>query len=210
MDAELFPVGEAVKQGRFAAIFRAVQLAFVHHQVPVELNFDRALDQAYQRSFRGQTPIHHRRRRFQKNRRSIRLRSSFLAVANGPYYGSNFTVCPGAEVDDGLLSIGIFRDFSKRELLFHFCQSVAGRRQYHPKLEMFKCAWLEVSSKEELPVHADGNPVGTTPVRFGVRRNALTVVAPPEKTPATPRMPLTRQLRLHCRRSEARPFRNCM
>jgi diacylglycerol kinase (ATP) len=179
VDAQLFPLGEAVKQGRFVAIFRAVRLAFAHQQTAVELNFDRPLDKAYQRSFRGQSPVRHRRRRFRNNRRRIRLRSSFLAIGNGPYYGSNFTVCPGAKLDDGLLSVGVFRDFSKRELVFHFLSISRGRRQYHPKLEMFECAWLEVTAKEEQQVHVDGRPVGTTPVRFGVRRNALTVLTPP-------------------------------
>jgi diacylglycerol kinase (ATP) len=180
VDAQLFPLGEAVKQGRFAAIFRAARLAFVHQQEAVELNFDRPLDRAYQRSFRGQSPVRHRRRRFLNNRRRIRLRSSFLAVANGPYYGRNFTVCPGARLDDGLLSVGVFRDFSKRELLSHFLSISRGRRQYHPKLEMFECAWLEVTAQEKLQVHVDGIPVGTTPVRFSVRRKALTVLTPPE------------------------------
>jgi diacylglycerol kinase (ATP) len=178
IDAQLFPLGEAVKQGRFAALLGAARLAFAHQQAAVELNFDRPVDRAYQRSFRGQTPVRHRRRRFQKNRRRIRLRSSFLAVANGPYYGSNFTVCPEARLDDGLLSVGVFRDFSKRELLAHFWSISRGRRQYHPKLEMFECAWIEVTAPEKLPVHVDGQPVGTTPVRFGLRRNGLTVVAP--------------------------------
>jgi diacylglycerol kinase (ATP) len=180
VDAQLFPLGEAVKQGLFAAIFLAARLAFIHQQAAVELNFDRPLDRAYQRSFRGQSPVHHRRRRFRNDRRRIRLRSSFLAVANGPYYGSNFTVCPGARPDDGLLSFGVFRDFSKRELLFHFVSISRGRRQYHPKLEMFECAWLEVTAQEKLQVHVDGNPIGTTPVRFSVRRNALTVLTPPD------------------------------
>ena len=178
VDAQLFPLGEAVKQGRFAAIFHAARLALIHQQVAGELNFDRPLDRAYQRSFRGQSPVCHRRRRFRNNRRRIRLRSSFLAVANGPYYGGNFTVCPGARLDDGLLSVGVFRDFSKRELLFHFLSISRGRRQYHPKLEMFECAWLEVTAQEKLQVHVDGNPVGTTPVRFSIRRNALTVLTP--------------------------------
>jgi diacylglycerol kinase (ATP) len=178
VDAQLFPIGEEMKQGRFAAIFRAVRVAFAHQQTAIELNFDRPLDRAYQRSFRGQSPVRHRRRRFRNNRRRIRLRSSFLAVGNGPYYGSNFTVCPGAKLDDGLLSVGVFRDFSKRELLTHFLSISRGRRQYHPKVEIFECAWLEVTSTEKLQVHVDGHLVGTTPVRFGVRRNALTVVAP--------------------------------
>jgi diacylglycerol kinase (ATP) len=179
MDAELLPLGEAVKQGRFAAILRAIQLAVGYHQTAVELSFDRPLDRAYQRSFRGQSPVRHRRRRFQKSRRRIRLRGSFVAVANGPYYGSNLMISPTAKLDDGLLSVGVFRDFSKRELLLHFWSISRGRRQYHPKLEMFECRWLEVTAGENLPVHVDGQRIGTTPVRFGIRRNALTVLVPP-------------------------------
>jgi diacylglycerol kinase (ATP) len=178
VDAQLFPLGEALKQGRFAPVLRLARVAFVHRQTAVELKFDRPLEQAYQRSFRGQSPIRHRRRRFRKDRRRIHLRSSFVAVGNGPYYGGNFTVCPGARLDDGLLSVGVFRDFSKRELLFHFLSISRGRRQYHPKLEIFECGWLEVMAEEKLQVHVDGLPVGTTPVRFGVRPKALSVMVP--------------------------------
>jgi diacylglycerol kinase family enzyme len=52
-----------------------------------------------------------------------------------------------------------------------------GRRQYHPKLEMFEGQTLEVSSSKPLSVHVDGQPIGTTPVRFRVLPKALTVVA---------------------------------
>src|SRR5260221_3702899 len=147
-----------------AAIFRAVRLAFVHQQTAVELNFDRPINRAYQRSFRGQSPVRYRRQRFRNNRRRIRLRSSFLAVGNGPYYGSNFTVCPVGKLDDGLLSVGVFRDFSKRELLFQFLSISPGRRQYHPKFEMFECAWLEVNAKEDLQVRVDDHQDEASPV----------------------------------------------
>ena len=95
----------------------------------------------------------------------------------GPFYGSNFAVCPGAILDDGLLSISVFRDFSKLELVWHFRSISRGRRQYHPKLEMFEGKTLEVSSSKPLSVHVDGQPIGTTPVRFRVLPKALKVVA---------------------------------
>jgi diacylglycerol kinase (ATP) len=176
VDAKLFPLGESLKQGRLAAIFRALQVAFMHRQSGMVLRFDRSLETAYQRSFRGRTPLQHRRRRFLKDREQIHLRGSFLTIANGPYYGSNFMVMPGAKLDDGLLSVGVFRDFSKRELLAHFWSISRGRRQYHPKLETFECAWLEVTAKEPLPVHADGQPIGTTPVRFEIVPKAVSVL----------------------------------
>jgi hypothetical protein len=67
--------------------------------------FDRPVKEAYKRSFRGQFSLSARRRRFKRRKRTIKIRCSFIAVGNGPFYGSNFAVCPGAMLDDGLLSI---------------------------------------------------------------------------------------------------------
>ncbi len=177
VDAQLFPMGEDVKRGRLRALLRAFSLAAKHTQLPVELSFDRPVAAAYLESFRGQTSVRHRRRRFRRSRRDVKLRCSFVAVGNGPYYGSNFTICPGASLDDGLLRIAVYRDFSKRELLTHLWSISRGRYQYSPKLELFECGTLEVRSRRRLFVHVDGHPIGTTPVRFGTIERGLTIVA---------------------------------
>lgn len=176
VDAELFPIGELVKQGRFTMIFRAIRLALRYRQAAVLLRFDRSVSEAYQSSRRGLSPVRHRRRRFRSTRNHVRLRCSFLAVANGPYYGTNFAICPTAGLDDGLFTIGVFRDFSKRELATHLWSISRGRYHYHPKMEIFEVESFEVSARRALFVHVDGLPIGTTPVRFRVLREALTVM----------------------------------
>jgi diacylglycerol kinase (ATP) len=178
VDADLFPIGEEMKSGRFGGIGRAFRLALMHRQKSVELRFDRPVDEAYQSSFRGKAPLKRRRRRFRNLKKSLRLRCSFVAVGNGPYYGTNFNVCPGAILDDGLLSIGVYRDFSKLELLRHFRSISRGRRQLNPKMEMFTAKMMEVWSGTRLSVHVDGHPIGTTPVRFDVLPKALKVITP--------------------------------
>jgi diacylglycerol kinase (ATP) len=178
VDAELFPMGEEVKQGKLRGLLRALSLAAKHSQLPVELSFDRPVAAAYLQSFRGQTSVRHLRKRFRRSRQRVKLRCSFVAVGNGPYYGGNFTICPGASLDDGLLRIAVYRDFSKRELLTHLWSISRGRYQYSPKLELFECRTLEVRSRHRLFVHVDGNPIGTTPVRFGTIERGLTVFAP--------------------------------
>jgi diacylglycerol kinase (ATP) len=177
VDAEMFPIGEEIKQGRVVSVLRAIRAAFLHRQTRVELRFDRPLNEAYRMSYRGETPLSRRRRRFRKSRRRIRVRCSFVAVANGPFYGSNLTVCPGARMDDGLLTIAVYRDFSKLELALHLWSISRGRYRHHPKMEMFDSSSLEVACRKPLSVHVDGNIIGTTPVRFGVIRRALTVLA---------------------------------
>jgi len=179
VDAELFPIGEMVKQGRFTMIFRALRLALRHRQAAVLLQFDRPVSEAYQSSLRGLSPVRHRRRRFRSMRHRVRLRCSFLAVANGPYYGTNFAICPTAKLDDGLFTIGVFRDFSKRELVTHFWSITGGRYHFHPKMEVFEVGSFEVNARRALFVHVDGMPIGTTPVRFRVLHEALTVTVKP-------------------------------
>jgi diacylglycerol kinase (ATP) len=180
VDADLFPIGEQVKSGRFSGILRAIRLALMYKQTSITLRFDRPVDAAYRESFRGKS-LPRRRKRFRKSQSFLTIRCSFIAIGNCPYYGSNFNVCPGALLDDGLLSIGVYRDFSKRELFWHFWSISGGRRQYNPKLEMFEAKMVEVTPKRLLSVHVDGKPIGTTPVRFEVRPGALQVLAPARK-----------------------------
>ena len=177
VDADLFPIGEEVKSRRFQDIGRAIRLALGYRQSPVKLQFDRSVNAAYQNSFVGSEPLKRRRRRFRDPNSAVRLRCSFVAVGNGPYYGGNFNVCPGAILDDGLFSIGVYRDFSKLELLRHFWSISGGHRHYNPKMEMFAAKRVEISSGMRLSVHVDGHPIGTTPVRFEVLPRALKVVA---------------------------------
>ncbi|HZC59942.1 MAG TPA: diacylglycerol kinase family protein [Chthoniobacterales bacterium] len=179
VDADLFPIGEEVKAGRFHGIGRAVRLALLHRQAAVELRFEGPVAAAYKRSFRGAAPLKRRRRRFLGAKNRVRLRCSLVVIGNGPYYGGNFNVCPGAALDDGLFSIAVYRDFSKLELLRHFWAISGGHRHYDPKMEMFTASRVEIWSGKRLSVHVDGHPIGTTPVRFDVLPRALKVITSP-------------------------------
>jgi diacylglycerol kinase (ATP) len=178
VDADLFPIAEEVKSGRFHRIGRAIRLALSHRQAPVEMRFDRPVIIAHQSSLRGMIPLKRRRRRFLGHKNRVRLRCSFVVIGNGPYYGGNFNVCPGAVLDDGLFSISVYRDFSKLELLSHFWSISGGRRLYSPKMEVFTAHRVEIWSRRSLSVHVDGQYIGTTPVQFDVLPRALKVIAP--------------------------------
>jgi diacylglycerol kinase (ATP) len=167
-----------MKSGRFYRIGRAIRLALSHRQARVEMRFDRPVIIAHQSSFRAMIPQKRRQRRFLGHKNRVRLRCSFVAIGNGPYYGGNFNVCPGAVLDDGLFSISVYRDFSKLELLRHFWSISGGRRRYSPKMEMFEANRVEIRSRRNLSVHVDGQLIGTTPVRFDVLPQALKVIAP--------------------------------
>jgi len=72
------------------------------------------------------------RQRADTARRELRLKALLVVIANGPYYGTGFTVAPDAIIDDGLLTISVFRDFSKWELIRHFW-SISKGQYYIPQ-----------------------------------------------------------------------------
>jgi len=46
VDADLFPIGEEVKSGRFHSVLQGIGLALSHAQTPVRLQFDRPVEDA--------------------------------------------------------------------------------------------------------------------------------------------------------------------
>ena len=100
-----------------------------------------------------------------------------LIVANGRYYGSGFTVAPDAFLDDGLLNIRIFRNFSKRELLKHFWSISRRRYAYSPKIDSFFASEVHITAKSDLPFHVDGYQVGRLPLHLKSLPRALKVIA---------------------------------
>jgi diacylglycerol kinase (ATP) len=101
-----------------------------------------------------------------------------VAVANGPYTGFGFTLAPDAELDDGMFDIAVFRRFSRWELIRHFASIALGRRGYSPKVMTYRSDRVRVESRHALPVRADANDLGTTPVDCVVRPRALKVLVP--------------------------------
>jgi diacylglycerol kinase (ATP) len=183
LDAMLFPLGEEIKEGRWERIVRAVQLAISYRPQPILIQFDRPVAEArLQPTQQRQLPQRKlgQRQLFQRQRHQNRLLRSplLIVIANAPYYGTGFTVAPGAVLDDGVLTVNIFRNFSKWELLRHFWSISRGQYHYSPKIETYSVAEVRFTSKASLPVHIDGHPLGTLPVTFRSMRSALKVILP--------------------------------
>lgn len=180
LDAALFPLGEAIKGGRWGRMLQAFRLGMDYRPQPIRIQFDRSIAEAQVQ------PVPHLRflqRRF-ANRKEFQLKAMLVVVANSPYYGAGFTVAPNAVMDDGLLTVTIYRKFSKWELLRHFWSISRGQYHYNPKIETYQVASVRLSSVARLPVHVDGHPIGEVPVTFKVVKQALKVIAPNADSPA--------------------------
>jgi diacylglycerol kinase (ATP) len=105
-----------------------------------------------------------------------RFRAMMVTIANGPYVGAALTVAPDARLDDQRFDVEVFTRFGKFELLRHLLAIAWGRRSYNPKVQHFRAKTVEVIPDKPMMVHADSNPLATTPARFEVLPSALAVI----------------------------------
>jgi len=108
--------------------------------------------------------------------RRVRLHEA-LAM-NGDYTAGGMWAAPDAKPDDGLLDVVLLGDFSKPEFATTFPKIYRGRHVSHPKVEIVKARELRVTAPAGLPVVLDGEQPGTTPVRFEIVPEALSIRVP--------------------------------
>lgn len=180
LDAALFPLGEDIKGGQWGRMLQVIQLTLNYKPTWLRIQFDRPIAEA--RQFPA-LKWQFLRRRSVSALRELHLSALLVVVANGPYYGTGFTVVPNAVIDDGLLTIGVFRHFSKWELIRHFWSISLGKYHYSPKLETYRAAEVRLTANTKLPVHIDGHSIGQVPVTLKVLKQALRVIVPTPDTP---------------------------
>ena len=178
IDAQLFPLGEEIKSGRWSRLWGVVKLAYQAEPARIHFELDLPLSEAYQDhgAADGQ-PSPAKPFAAGGQKRSLDFSAFMLIVANTRYYGSGFTVAPNAIMDDGLMNVRIFRNFSKGELLKHFWSISRRRYAYSPKIDTFTAREVNITAKSELPFHVDGYQVGKLPLRVRCLRRALKVLA---------------------------------
>jgi diacylglycerol kinase (ATP) len=108
--------------------------------------------------------------------RRYRFRAMMVTIANGPYIGAALNVAPDARLDDRKFDVEVFTRFGKFELFRHLLSIAGGRRVYNPKVKTFRGATVEIVPQRPMMVHADSNPLGSTPARFEIVPAALSVI----------------------------------
>jgi diacylglycerol kinase (ATP) len=177
LDAALFPLGEEVKGGQWGRMLQALRLTLDYQPQHLQIELDRPWAEATIRLPRRKRFL----RRQLLTRKEFQIKALLIVIANGPYYGTGFTVAPNASMDNGLLTISIYRKFSKWELLRHFWSISRGQYRYNPKIETYQVAKVRLTSSAKLPVHIDGRQIGELPVTFQVVKQALKVLVPPSE-----------------------------
>jgi diacylglycerol kinase (ATP) len=125
-----------------------------------------------------------RRVRLTVDGQSRQIRATMVTVANGPLLGAAFEMAPSARLDDRQFTVRVFNTWSKRQLAFQIWAILrrkasrgTGMRTYHGRV-------VEIVGRRPLTVHADSQPLGTTPARFEILPAALSVIVPEQPDPA--------------------------
>jgi len=91
-------------------------------------------------------------------------------------------LAPGAAISNGKLRVIAFKTFSRVRYLRFLIAVMFGRHSYAHTIELVKCISVECrnreGSAEQLFVEADGELLGTLPVRIEVEPQALNLLIP--------------------------------
>lgn len=108
----------------------------------------------------------------------VEVETMLVMVSNTPIFGKNFRVAPDASLEDGLLDVSVYPDFSKVELLRYFAEVMDGGYSGDGKVQHYQVRKLKVKTSPKLDVMADGVELGKGTVRIKVRSGALRVIVP--------------------------------
>ncbi|MBI1376098.1 MAG: diacylglycerol kinase [Frankiales bacterium] len=104
-------------------------------------------------------------------------RGMLVAVGNGTSYGGGMKVCPGALLDDGLLSLIFLDEVSTPTFLRVFPRVFAGTHVDIPEVHEHAATTVRLDAPGQV-AYADGERVGPLPVEVRVVPGAVRLLVP--------------------------------
>jgi diacylglycerol kinase (ATP) len=102
-------------------------------------------------------------------------------VTNGRLYGGLVSLVPNARVDDGQLDVVLFEGTDPFQLAAHVARVLAGQHHRDANIHISSAQSVRIESLDRpLPVQADGDPRGTTPVRITLEPRAVLALGVPK------------------------------
>ena len=101
-----------------------------------------------------------------------------VIVANCRFYASGMRIMPMADPSDGLLDVLVWGDVGKADLARNLHKLYRGTHIGHPKADISRARRVTVEPSSPLPIEADGETPGLTPMTFEVVPAALRLRVP--------------------------------
>jgi diacylglycerol kinase (ATP) len=159
LSATLFPMISEVPEGKYSGIKDAVKTFLKFDSKPkVFLTLD--------------------------NESKIEVETMLVTITNTPIIGLKNLVAPDASMDDGLLDIAVYPNFSKAELLSYFAKTAHEVLTPDRSIQRYRARKIKVKTSPKLDVAAEGIILGKGTARIKVLHRALRVIAPEPGTGA--------------------------
>jgi diacylglycerol kinase (ATP) len=101
-----------------------------------------------------------------------------VIVANCRFYASGMKIMPMADPGDGLLDVLVWGNVGRADLARTLHKLYRGTHVGHPKADISRARRVTVEPDSPLPIEADGETPGVTPVTFEVVPAALRLRVP--------------------------------
>jgi YegS/Rv2252/BmrU family lipid kinase len=104
---------------------------------------------------------------------------NLAAVANGLYAGGGMTLSPQAQIDDGKLDVVSASGLTRAQVMRELARIHKGGHVVNPKVRIVQGKQVRIETfkpEDALPIEADGNVRGFTPVEFRVLPGVLKFV----------------------------------
>ncbi len=108
----------------------------------------------------------------------VEVETMLVVVSNTPMFGVNFLVAPHASLEDGLLDVSIYPNFSKAELVTYYASVMNQGYTENDKVQHYRVHKFELKSKPPLEVNADAIDLGKGNIKIKCLKGALRVIAP--------------------------------
>ena len=156
LEAALFPLAEEIKRPGLLSAVRAfiegLNILLTYKPTKFTITFDEAKPRSYE--------------------------ALQVTVCNAPYYGAHLSVASHILMDDGLLDVIIYKNFSKLEYIRHAISISQGRREFQPKITHRRVKSMRINADHPVEIQADGLPHGHTPAMIAIVPGALRVRVP--------------------------------
>lgn len=109
---------------------------------------------------------------------------NLVAVANALYAGGGMMLSPDASIDDGKLDVITASGLSRANVVTELSRIHKGGHVKNPKVSIRQGSIVRIETlmlQDAMPLEADGNVRGVTPVQFQVLPGALRFVTPPDR-----------------------------
>jgi diacylglycerol kinase (ATP) len=118
----------------------------------------------------------------------IKIETMLVTVANTPLIGAKNLVAPNAALDDGLLDVAVYPNYTKADLLAYFARTANEGQIADGTIQRYQARKIKVKTSPKLDVAAEGIIIGKGSAWIKVLPGALRVICPEpgtgaEKTP---------------------------